>query len=239
MFGGYPPTAIGYPPTAIGYPPTAIGYPPTAIGYPPAAIGYPPTAIGYPPAAIVGRIGHSEFFFFIMAPPAVRRWRCSLPTPTSAPSRTRRSSSSGRATSSTIARRSTKSSPPAPSGSGRRRLRSARHRCCWRTTGSYRCPCSGRYAADGARGASDGTKGGRTAGAEACSQAREACASTPPLLSSDTCPGHPHNPYDNAGACPRALCSTASLSSRPPGPRYVACTHSPCAVPFVPVLIRV
>ena len=68
---GYPPTAIGYPPTAIGYPPTAIGYPPTAIGYPPTAIGYPPTAIGYPPAAIVGRIGHSEFFFsFIMAPPA-------------------------------------------------------------------------------------------------------------------------------------------------------------------------
>ena len=56
MFGGYPPTAIGYPPTAIGYPPTAIGY--------------PPTAIGYPPAAIVGRIGHSEFFFFfITAPP--------------------------------------------------------------------------------------------------------------------------------------------------------------------------
>ena len=49
MFGGYPPTAIGYTPTAIGYPPTAIGY--------------PPTAIGYPPAAIVGRIGHSEFFF--------------------------------------------------------------------------------------------------------------------------------------------------------------------------------
>ena len=63
MFGGYPPTAIGYPPTAIGYTPTAIGYTPTAIGY-------TPTAIGYPPAAIVGRIGHSEFFFFsIMAPP--------------------------------------------------------------------------------------------------------------------------------------------------------------------------
>ena len=79
MFGGYPPTAIGYPPTAIGYPPTAIGYtptaigyPPTAIGYPPTAIGYPPTAISYPPAAIIGRIGHSEFFFFIfiMATPA-------------------------------------------------------------------------------------------------------------------------------------------------------------------------
>ena len=71
MFGGYPPTAIGYPPTAIGCTPTAISYPPTAIGYPPTAIGctptaisYPPTAIGYPPAAIVGRIGHSEFFFF-------------------------------------------------------------------------------------------------------------------------------------------------------------------------------
>ena len=61
---GYPPTASGYPPTAIGYPPTAIGYPPTAIGYPPTASGYPPTAIGYPPTAIVGRIGHSEFFFF-------------------------------------------------------------------------------------------------------------------------------------------------------------------------------
>ena len=46
------------------------GYPPTAIGYTPTAIGYPPTAIGYPPAAIIGRIGHSEFFFsFIMAPP--------------------------------------------------------------------------------------------------------------------------------------------------------------------------
>ena len=57
MFGGYPPTAIGYPPTAIGYTPTAIGY--------------PPTAISYPPAAIIGRIGHSEFFFifFIMATP--------------------------------------------------------------------------------------------------------------------------------------------------------------------------
>ena len=91
MFGGYPPTAIGYPPTAIGYtptaigypptaigcpptaigcpptaigcPPTAIGYPPTAIGCPPTAIGYPPTAISYPPAAIIGRIGHSDFFF--------------------------------------------------------------------------------------------------------------------------------------------------------------------------------
>ena len=35
------------------------------------AIGYPPTAIGYPPAAIIGRIGHSEFFFLsITAPPA-------------------------------------------------------------------------------------------------------------------------------------------------------------------------
>ena len=64
MLGGYPPTAIGYTPTAIGYTPTAIGYPPTAIGYPPTAIGYTPMAIGYPPAAIVGRIGHSEFFFF-------------------------------------------------------------------------------------------------------------------------------------------------------------------------------
>ena len=42
---------------------TPSGYPPTAIGYPPTAIGYPPTAIGYPPTAIVGRIGHSEFFF--------------------------------------------------------------------------------------------------------------------------------------------------------------------------------
>ena len=69
MFGGYPPTAIGYPPTAIGYPPTAIGYTATAIGYPPTAIGYTPTAIGYPPATIVGRIGHSEFFFSITAPP--------------------------------------------------------------------------------------------------------------------------------------------------------------------------
>ena len=76
MFGGYPPTAIGYPPTAIGYtptaikyPPTAISYTPTAIGYTPTAIGYPPTAISYPPAAIIGRIGHSEFFFFIMATP--------------------------------------------------------------------------------------------------------------------------------------------------------------------------
>ena len=55
MFGGYPPTAIGYPPTAIGYTPTAIGY--------------PPTAIGYPPAAIVGRIGHSEFFFLSLRHP--------------------------------------------------------------------------------------------------------------------------------------------------------------------------
>ena len=76
MFGGYPPTAIGYPPTAIGYTPTAINYPPAAIGYtptaisyPPTAIGYPPTAISYPPAAIIGRIGHSEFFFIIMATP--------------------------------------------------------------------------------------------------------------------------------------------------------------------------
>ena len=60
---GYPPTAIGYPPTAIGYSPTAIGYTPTAIGYTPTTIGYPPTAISYPPAAIIGRIGHSEFFF--------------------------------------------------------------------------------------------------------------------------------------------------------------------------------
>ena len=60
MFGGYPPTAIGYTPTAIGYPPTAIGC--------------PPTAIGYPPAAIVGRIGHSEFFFFHYCTP----WRCRL-----------------------------------------------------------------------------------------------------------------------------------------------------------------
>ena len=59
------------------YTPTAIGYPPTAIGYTPMAIGYPPTAIGYPPAAIVGRIGHSEFFFlFITAPPERKsRWR--------------------------------------------------------------------------------------------------------------------------------------------------------------------
>ena len=74
MFGGYPPTAIGYPPTAIGYTPTAIGHTPTAIGYPPTAIGCTPTAIGYPPAAILGRIGHSEFFFFIAAPPAKRTW---------------------------------------------------------------------------------------------------------------------------------------------------------------------
>ena len=65
---GYPPTAIGYPPTAIGYPPTAIGYTPTAIGYTPTAIGYPPTAISYPPAAIIGRIGHSEFFFLLWQP---------------------------------------------------------------------------------------------------------------------------------------------------------------------------
>ena len=42
----------------------------TPSGYPPTAIGYPPTAVGYPPTAIVGRIGHSEFFFF-MATPAV------------------------------------------------------------------------------------------------------------------------------------------------------------------------
>ena len=62
MFGGYPPTAIGYPPTAIGYTPTAIGY--------------PPAAISYPPAAIIGRIGHSEFFFiFIMATPAAHASR--------------------------------------------------------------------------------------------------------------------------------------------------------------------
>ena len=53
-----------------GYPPTAIGYPPTAVGYPPTAIGYPPTAVGYPPTAIVGRIGHSDSFFFVTAPPA-------------------------------------------------------------------------------------------------------------------------------------------------------------------------
>ena len=38
-------------------------------GYPPTTIGDPPTAIGYTPTAIVGRIGHSEFFFFITAPP--------------------------------------------------------------------------------------------------------------------------------------------------------------------------
>ena len=73
--GGYPPTAIGYPPTAIGYPPTAIGYTPTAIGYPPTAIGYTPTAIGYPPAAIVGRIGHSEFFYYYYGTP----WPCVTP----------------------------------------------------------------------------------------------------------------------------------------------------------------
>ena len=41
----------------------------TPSGYPPTAIGYPPTAIGYPPTAIVGRIGHSQFFFFVTAPP--------------------------------------------------------------------------------------------------------------------------------------------------------------------------
>ena len=41
----------------------------TPSGYPPTAIGYPPTAIGYPPTAIVGRIGHSEFFFSVTAPP--------------------------------------------------------------------------------------------------------------------------------------------------------------------------
>ena len=38
-------------------------------GYPPTAISYPPTAISYPPAAIIGRIGHSEFFFFILWQP--------------------------------------------------------------------------------------------------------------------------------------------------------------------------
>ena len=83
MFGGYPPTAIGYPPTAIGYTLTAIGYPPAAIGYPSTAIGYPSTAIGYPPAAIVGRIGHSEFFFFSLRHPLVPRgiatWASSAP----------------------------------------------------------------------------------------------------------------------------------------------------------------
>ena len=51
------------------------GYPPTAIGYPPTAIGYPPTAIGYPPTAIVGRIGHSEFFFFNTPPPGAAQTR--------------------------------------------------------------------------------------------------------------------------------------------------------------------
>ena len=40
----------------------------TPSGYPPTAIGYPPTAIGYPPTAIVGRIGHSEFFFLLGHP---------------------------------------------------------------------------------------------------------------------------------------------------------------------------
>ena len=55
----------------------AIGYPPTTIGYTQTAIGYPPPAIGYPPAAIVGRIGHSEFFFFLItAPPD-----CASPSP--------------------------------------------------------------------------------------------------------------------------------------------------------------
>ena len=38
----------------------------TPSGYPPTASGYPPTAIGYPPTAIIGRIGHSEFFFFFI-----------------------------------------------------------------------------------------------------------------------------------------------------------------------------
>ena len=36
------------------------------------AIGYTPTAIGYPPAAIVGRIGHSEFFLFLLWHPLGR-----------------------------------------------------------------------------------------------------------------------------------------------------------------------
>ena len=39
-------------------------------GYPPTAVGCPPTAVGYTPTAIVGRIGHSNFFSFIKAPPA-------------------------------------------------------------------------------------------------------------------------------------------------------------------------
>ena len=43
-------------------------------GYPPTAIGYPPTAIGYPPTAIVGRIGHSEFFFFFVTAPPASDW---------------------------------------------------------------------------------------------------------------------------------------------------------------------
>ena len=47
---------------------TPSGYPPTAVGYLPTAVGYPPTAVGYPPTAIVGRIGHSEFFFFMATP---------------------------------------------------------------------------------------------------------------------------------------------------------------------------
>ena len=45
------------------------GYPSTAIGYLPTAIGYTPTAIGYPLTAIVGRIGHSEFFFLSLRHP--------------------------------------------------------------------------------------------------------------------------------------------------------------------------
>ena len=52
------------------------GYLLTAIGYPPTAIGYPPTAIGYPPAAIVGRIGHSEFFFFSLRHPLAHVYTC-------------------------------------------------------------------------------------------------------------------------------------------------------------------
>ena len=55
----------------LWHPLSDVWWLPTAIGYPPTAIGYPPTAIGYPPAAIVGRIGPSEFFFFITAPPAL------------------------------------------------------------------------------------------------------------------------------------------------------------------------
>ena len=74
MFGGYPPTAISYTPTAIAHPPTAVGY--------------TPTAIGYPPAAIVGRIGHSEFFFFLSLRhllghrdgwPTLIHWKCFSP----------------------------------------------------------------------------------------------------------------------------------------------------------------